>query len=411
MDRLCSPAAASSLYSVGPEAPLAAPTSARAIHSRVRLKRPVDTLAFTVDAVRVGVPRETAPGERRVALVPEAVSRFGDSGIQVVVEPGAGEAAWFTDDAYRDAGAELGDPWSVDVVAKVQKPIGEEVAKLREGSVLIGFLQPLSDPEGVDLLASRGVTAFAMESIPRITRAQPMDALSSQATVSGYKAVLLAADRLPKFFPMLMTAAGTVRPAKVLVLGAGVAGLQAIATAHRLGAVVSAFDVRPVVKEQVESLGATFLDLGVLGEETEAGYARELTETEQRRQQEALDDKIPDFDVVITTALVPGRPAPRLIPAAAVKGMRPGSVVVDLAAEAGGNCELTEPDEEVEREGVRIIGYTNLPSTMPQHASQLYARNVSALLQHLAPQGELVLDFEDEITAGACVTRRKEVAA
>jgi NAD(P) transhydrogenase subunit alpha len=238
-----------------------------------------------------------------------------------------------------------------------------------------------------------------------------MDALSSQATVSGYKAALLAADRLPKFFPMLMTAAGTVAPAKVLVLGAGVAGLQAIATARRLGAVVSGFDVRPVVREQVESLGATFLDLGITGEETEGGYARELSEEEQRRQQEELERRLPEFDAVITTALIPGRPAPRLIPATAVAAMRPGSVVVDLAAEAGGNCELTEPGKEVVREDVTIVGLTNLPSAMPHHASQLYSRNVLALLQHLAPQGELALDWDDEITAAACVTRKEEVPA
>jgi NAD(P) transhydrogenase subunit alpha len=249
-----------------------------------------------------------------------------------------------------------------------------------------------------------------MESIPRITRAQPMDALSSQSTVAGYKAVLMAAERLPKFFPMLITAAGTVAPAKVLVLGAGVAGLQAIATARRLGAVVTGFDVRPVVKEQVESLGATFLDLAIIGEETAGGYARELSEEEQRRQQEELAARIPDYDVVITTALVPGRPAPRLIPAAAASAMRPGSVIVDLAAETGGNCELTEPGSEVEREGVTIVGLTNVPATMPFHASQLYSRNVSELLQHLAPQGELTLDWEDEITAGACVTRAKAAA-
>ena len=263
------------------------------------------------------------------------------------------------------------------------------MARLREGQVLIGFLQPLTDPKGIERLAARGVTAFAMESIPRITRAQPMDALSSQATVSGYKATLIAADRLPKFFPMLMTAAGTVAPAKVLVLGAGVAGLQAVATARRLGAVVTGFDVRPVVREQIESLGANWLDLGVVGEETEGGYAQELSEEQQRRQQEELEARLPEFDVVITTALIPGRAAPRLIPASAVAAMRPGSVVVDLAAEAGGNCELTEPGEEVVREGVTIIGPTNLPSSMPFHASQLYARNVSALLQHLAPEGEL----------------------
>jgi NAD(P) transhydrogenase subunit alpha len=238
-----------------------------------------------------------------------------------------------------------------------------------------------------------------------------MDALSSQATVAGYKAVLLAAERLPRFFPMLMTAAGTVAPAKVLVLGAGVAGLQAIATARRLGAVVAGFDVRPVVKEQVESLGATFLELGVRGEETAGGYAGELTEEEQLKQQEELAARIPDYDVVITTALIPGRPAPKLIPAAAISRMRPGSVIVDLAAEAGGNAESTEPGEVVERDGVTLVGLTNLASTMPFHASQLYARNVSALLQHLAPQGELNLDWDDEITAGACVTREKVQAA
>jgi NAD(P) transhydrogenase subunit alpha len=365
--------------------------------------------------VKVAVPRETAPGERRVALVPDTVSRLTGAGMEVAVEAGAGEAAAFPDDAYREAGATVVADrrellQGADVVAKVQKPSADEVAALPEGAVLIGFLEPLTDREGIERLAARGITGFAMESIPRITRAQSMDALSSQATVSGYKAVLLAADRLPKFFPMLMTAAGTVAPAKVIVLGAGVAGLQAIATARRLGAVVSAFDVRPVVKEQVESLGATFLDLGVVGEETEGGYARELNEEEQQRQQAALAERIPEFDVVITTALVPGRPAPKLIPASAVRGMRPGSVIVDLAAEAGGNCELTEPGQEVVREGVTIIGLTNLPSTMPAHASQLYSKNVGALLQHLAPEGELKLDFEDEITAGACVARQ-EVAA
>jgi NAD(P) transhydrogenase subunit alpha len=361
--------------------------------------------------MRIGVPKETASGERRVALVPELVTKLTESGIDVVVEAGAGEAAAFTDEAFREAGAELGDPWAAEVVAKVRKPSDEELGRLREDQVLIGFLQPLTDQEGIERLTSRGVTAFAMESIPRITRAQSMDALSSQATVSGYKAVVLAADRLPKFLPMLMTAAGTVAPAKVLVIGAGVAGLQAIATARRLGAVVSGFDVRPVVKEQVESLGAKFLELGVVGEETEGGYARELSEEEQRRQQEELEARIGDFDVVITTALIPGRPAPRLIPRSAIESMRPGSVIVDLAAEAGGNAELTQAEKEVSHDGVTILGPTNLPSSMPYHASQLYARNVSALVQHLAPEGELKLDFEDEITAGACVTRKEEVPA
>jgi H+-translocating NAD(P) transhydrogenase subunit alpha len=361
--------------------------------------------------VRIGVPRELEPGERRVALVPDAVSRLAGSGFEVVVEPGAGAEASFPDEAYREAGATLTESvWDAEAVAKVRKPTADETALLGSGQVLVGFLEPLTDPEGIRRLADRGVHAFAMESIPRITRAQPMDALSSQATVSGYKAVLIAADRLPRFFPMLMTAAGTVAPAKVLIVGAGVAGLQAIATAHRLGAVVSGFDVRPVVREQVESLGASFLDLGIVGEETAGGYARELTEDEQRRQQEGLEERIPDFDVVVTTALVPGRAAPRLIPATAVAKMRPGSVIVDLAAEAGGNCELTEPGDVVQRDGVTLVGLTNLPSTMPFHASQLYARNVSSLLQHLAPEGQLALDWDDEITAGACVTRQQVAA-
>jgi NAD(P) transhydrogenase subunit alpha len=363
--------------------------------------------------MKVGVPKETAAGERRVALVPDAAGRLVSDGFEVIVEPGAGAAAYFADEAFAEAGARLTESvyGEADAVLKVQRPSADEVAAIREGTVLIGFLQPLTDEGTIRRLGERGVIAFAMESIPRITRAQSMDALSSQSTVSGYKSVLLAAERLPRFFPMLMTAAGTVTPAKVLVLGAGVAGLQAIATAHRLGAVVTGYDVRPVVKEQVESLGASFLDLGVVGEETAGGYARELSPEEQQRQQEALEQRIPDYDAVITTALVPGRPAPKLIPAAAVAAMRAGSVIVDLAAEAGGNCELTEPGEEVERAGVTIVGFTNLPSSMPAHASQLYSRNVTALLTHLAPAGELKLDFEDEITAGACVTRREEVPA
>jgi H+-translocating NAD(P) transhydrogenase subunit alpha len=361
--------------------------------------------------VRVGVTRETAAGERRVALVPDSVGRLAQTGIGVVVERGVGVEASYPDEAYNEAGAEVGPVWEADVLVKVQAPSATEVERLRDGQVLIGFLQPLTDLANIDRLAARGVVAFAMESIPRITRAQAMDALSSQATVSGYKAALIAADRLPRFLPMLMTAAGTVPPAKVLVLGAGVAGLQAIATARRLGAVVSGFDVRPVVREQVESLGAAFLDLGVVGEETEGGYARELTEDEQRTQQEQLEQRIPEFDAVITTAAIPGRAAPRLIPASAVHAMRPGSVIVDLAAETGGNCELTRPGEEFSEHGVTIVGLTNLPSTMAYDASRLYSRNVTSLLQHLAPEGELRLDFDDEIVAGACVTRREEVPA
>jgi NAD(P) transhydrogenase subunit alpha len=359
--------------------------------------------------MRVAVPRETAPGERRVALVPETVSKLRETGFEIRVERDAGAAAGFLDEEYRDAGAEVveasGLLYATEGVVRVATPSPDETAALGSGTVLIGFLQPLTDAEGISRLRERGVIAFAMESIPRITRAQPMDALSSQATVSGYKAVVLAADRVQKLFPMLMTAAGTIAPVRALVIGAGVAGLQAIATARRLGAVVSGFDVRPAVQEQVESLGASFLDLGVRTEETGGGYATELTPEQQEQQQAALEERIPDFDVVITTAAIPGRPAPKLIPASAVERMRPGSVIVDVAAETGGNCELTVPGEVVERAGVSIVGTTNLPSLMAFHASQLYSRNVAALLQHLAPNGELTLDWEDEITADACVTR------
>jgi NAD(P) transhydrogenase subunit alpha len=361
--------------------------------------------------MKLGVTREKAPGERRVALVPETAGKLAAAGFEILVEPGAGAAASFPDAAYADAGATLGSPWDADVVLKVRKPAEDEIARLHEGQLLIGFLDPLADKEGVEQLASRGVIAFAMESIPRTTRAQSMDALSSQATVGGYKAALLAAEHLPRFFPMLMTAAGTVPPAKVLVIGAGVAGLQALATARRLGAVVTGFDVRPVVREQIESLGANWLDLGVTGGEAEGGYARELTPEEMQAQQQALEARIGDFDVVITTAAVPGRAAPKIIPASAVKAMRPGSVIVDLAAETGGNCELTEPGEIVEREGVTLVGVTNLPSSMPYHASTLYSRNIQALLLHLAPEGAMNLDWSDEITAGACVAGKQEVAA
>jgi NAD(P) transhydrogenase subunit alpha len=359
--------------------------------------------------MRVSVPRETAPGERRVALVPETVSKLHEAGFEIRVERRAGLAAGFRDDDYSAAGAEPSDTAGLLAGAEafvcVAKPDDERIAVMERDLVVIGFLEPLTDIEGIERLRERGVVGFAMESIPRITRAQSMDALSSQATVAGYKAVLLAADRVPKLFPMLMTAAGTIAPVRALVIGAGVAGLQAIATARRLGAVVSAFDVRAAVKEQVESLGASFLELGVRVEETEGGYARELTDEQQAEQQRALEEKIPDFDVVVTTAAVPGRPAPRLIPASAVERMRPGSVIVDLAASTGGNCELTKPGEVVEHDGVVVDGTTNLPSLMAFHASQLYSRNVAALLQHLAPEGKLTLDWDDEITAGACVTR------
>ena len=359
--------------------------------------------------MRVAVPRETAPGERRVALVPETVSKLRDAGFEVCVERGAGTSAGFADADYEVVGAELSDSSALgegaDALVAVASPSADRVGSLARGTVVVGFLEPLTDTEGIARLRDQGVVAFAMESIPRITRAQSMDALSSQATVAGYKAVLLAADRVPRLFPMLMTAAGTIAPVRALVIGAGVAGLQAIATARRLGAVVSAFDVRPAVAEQVQSLGATFLDLGVRTEETAGGYASELTPDQQAQQQTALEERIPDFDVVITTAAVPGRPAPKLIPARAVERMRTGSVIVDLAAETGGNCEATVPGEVVEHGGVTIVGTRNLPSSMAFHASQLYSRNVGALLLHLAPEGELILDWEDEITSGACVTR------
>jgi proton-translocating NAD(P)+ transhydrogenase subunit alpha len=358
--------------------------------------------------LRIGVPTETAPGERRVALVPDIVRKLRDAGHDVTIEPGAGENAGLPDSLFTDVGATIGDPWGAEAVLKVVSPSAEESGKLAQGAVLIGFLAPLTDPEGIERLAQHGVTAFAMEKIPRISRAQSMDALSSQATVSGYLAVLTAADSLPRFFPMLMTAAGTIKPAQVLVLGAGVAGLQAIATARRLGAVVTAFDVRAAVKEQVQSLGARFFEVEGLGDAAaETGYARELTPEEQERQREALQVQIGRSDVVITTALVPGRPAPKLITAAAVANMGHGSVIIDLAAEAGGNCEATQSGEVIHTEnGVTIDGRLNLPSRMAEHASQLYARNVMSLLELMTgEEGVLQLDFEDEVLAGACVAR------
>jgi H+-translocating NAD(P) transhydrogenase subunit alpha len=361
--------------------------------------------------MKVSVPKETAAGERRVALVPELVRRLARSGVQSVVESRAGAAAHYSDTAYVEAGAEIGDGFSGDVVAKVAPPSAEEVGRLREGGVLVGFLQPLTAADTVRALADAGVTSFAMEAIPRITRAQSMDALSSQATVTGYLSALIAARALPRFFPMLTTAAGTVRPAKVLVLGAGVAGLQSIATARRLGAVVQAFDVRAAVKEQIESLGARFLELDMGLEDAEAagGYARPLTEEEQQRQRELLAEAIGEMDAVICTAAVPGRPAPLLVTEQAVRNMKPGSVIVDLAAETGGNCELTDPGETVVREDVTIVGPLGLASDMADHASSLYARNVQALLELMVTDGELALDFEDEILAGACITRDGQI--
>jgi H+-translocating NAD(P) transhydrogenase subunit alpha len=361
--------------------------------------------------ITVGVPRETAAGERRVALVPDSVTRLGEA-VEVLVEAGAGSAAGFSDAAYEESGARVvavDDAYAADLICKVQRPSTAELDRLRSGSALVGFLQPLVNGDLVHALADRRVTSFSMDAIPRVTRAQPMDALSSQATVAGYKGALLAAASIGRFFPMLTTAAGTIPPARVLVLGAGVAGLQAIATARRLGAVVAGYDVRPVVKEQVESLGASFLELDVEGAEGVGGYAVALAQDEQERQRELLALHVADSDAVIATALVPGRPAPLLVTEDAVRRMRPGSVVVDLAAEMGGNCAVTEPGATITHEGVTVIGETNLPSTMPLHASQMYSRNVASFLGVLVRDGELVFDFEDEIVRETCVTHEGQV--
>ena len=358
--------------------------------------------------MRIGVPKETAAGERRVALVPDVVSRLKRAGHEVVIEPGAGAQAALPDAAFAEAGAELGDPWGAQVIARVAP---NEPAGLNADHVLIGFLAPLTNADGISAIAHTGATAFAMESIPRISRAQSMDALSSQATVAGYLAVIIAAGEMPRFFPMLMTAAGTIPPAQVLVLGAGVAGLQAIATARRLGAVVTAFDVRSAVKEQIESLGARFFEVEGIGDaEGAGGYARELTPEEQETQRQALTVQMGKSDAIITTALVPGRPAPKLISADAVHAMEPGSVIVDLAAEAGGNCELTKPGETFTTDnGVIIAGPLNLPSRMAEHASQLYARNVLSLIELMTGEdGALKLDWDDEVIKGACVARDGE---
>jgi len=363
--------------------------------------------------MRIGVPKETAAGEHRVALVPEVVSKLKAKGLDIVVQNGAGDDALVPDGAFTEAGAQLtGDAaaiWSCDVVLTIAPPDPQQIRSLGPSSILIGFLAPLSSPQTTRALSDAGATAFAMEAIPRISRAQSMDALSSQANVAGYKAALLGAEEMGRFYPMLMTAAGTIPPAKVLVLGVGVAGLQALATAKRLGARTTGYDVRPEVAEQVQSLGAQWLDLG-LEASGEGGYARELTDEERARQQQALTDAIKGFDVVITTALVPGRPAPKLVTAEAVAGMKPGSVIVDLAGETGGNCELTEPGQTVVRHDVKIASPLNLPSSMPEHSSQLFARNVLALLELLIGEdGNLKLDFDDEIIAGACVVRDGEI--
>jgi H+-translocating NAD(P) transhydrogenase subunit alpha len=365
--------------------------------------------------MRVGVPKETAEREKRVALVPEVVRKLTQREHEVLVESGAGQAALIPDALFKEAGASVasdtGAIWGADVVVKVAPPSAEEIGRLGSDSVLIGFLEPLTAADAVRSLAESGATGFALEAVPRISRAQSMDALSSQSNVAGYRAALMGAQLLGRFYPLLMTAAGTVRPAKVLVLGAGVAGLQAIATARRLGAAVTGYDVRSAVAEQVESLGADFLELEAgKGAEGEGGYARELTEEEKAAQQRELTDAITEFDVVITTALVPGRVAPRLVTAEAVERMKPGAVVVDLAGEAGGNCELSEPGETVVKHDVTIAAPLNVPSTMAEHASQLYARNIQSLLELMTgEEGDLRLDFEDEIIAGACVTRGGEI--
>jgi NAD(P) transhydrogenase subunit alpha len=362
--------------------------------------------------VIVGVPRESVAGERRVALVPEAVKAAAATGLEVCVEAGAGLEAGLDDAAYRAAGARIEDDaaavWGSDLVLKVQPPADDEVSRLREGAALIGFLRPLDQPELATRLAAQQVTAFAMELMPRITRAQSMDALSSMSTIAGYRAVTLAAVALPKIFPMLVTAAGTIQPARVFVIGAGVAGLQAIATARRLGAVVEAYDTRPAVKEQVESLGARFVELELETDDAEdaGGYAKAQSEEFYRRQREALGKRLKGSDVVITTALVPGQRAPLLIEESAVEAMRAGSVIVDLAAEQQGNCAVTDPEREVVVHGVRIIPGINLPSQIPTNASQMYARNLTTFLKHLAPEGELVIDLEDEITRGALLTHQ-----
>jgi NAD(P) transhydrogenase subunit alpha len=352
-----------------------------------------------------------------VALVPEVVKKLTGQGHEVLVERGAGEGALIPDAAYEEAGAQLVDAEAAlgaPLVAKVAPPTEAETGRLGRDAVLVSFLQPLTNPEGIGRLKDAGVTAFALESVPRISRAQSMDALSSQANVGGYRAAMIGAMELGRYYPMLMTAAGTIRPATVLVLGAGVAGLQAIATARRLGAQVQGFDVRAAVKEQVESLGAKFLEFDLGGDlEGEGGYAKELTPEQQAEQQRQLQEAIGQVDVVITTALVPGRPAPKLVTADAVKAMKPGSVIVDLAGEAGGNCELSQPGETVIEHDVKIVAPLNLPSTLAEHASQLYARNIQSLLGLMLDDesGDLKLDFDDEIIAGACVTRDKTAAS
>jgi proton-translocating NAD(P)+ transhydrogenase subunit alpha len=365
--------------------------------------------------MRIGVPREAAEGERRVALVPDVVkSLLRNEKLEIAVESGAGEGAGHTDELYSDAGAKVGsgdDAWSADVVLRVAVPTTEEIGRLKQGQVLIGHLAPLTSAETNKALAEKGVTSFAMEAVPRITRAQSMDALSSQASAAGYAAALIAVQESGRFFGMMTTAAGTVPPAKVLVLGAGVAGLQAIATAKRLGAIVTGFDIRRAAWEQIASLGGRPLELDFIPDaEGEGGYARPLTDEENEQVRDALAENAKRQDVIITTAAIPGRPAPLLITADAVRNMQPGSVIVDLAAETGGNCELTEAGQTVEEGGVKIVGPRNLPSRMPVPASQLYAKNLENLLGLMvSEEGELNIDFEDEVLAGACITHEGQI--
>ncbi len=364
--------------------------------------------------MKIVVIAETHQGECRVALVPDIAAKLVASGFEVFVEADAGEQAGFTDDAYREAGVVVEADRKMllsiaDVVLSVQPPRFEDMAMLRAGSASISMLQPASQSSIVEALADRGVTAFSMVLLPRTSRAQSMDALSSQSSLAGYKAVLMAANRLDKFFPMLITAAGTIPPARVLVLGAGVAGLQAIATARRLGAVIEAYDVRPAVKDEVKSLGARFLELDLETQEGEGGYAQAQSEAFLTRQRELMAEHVGANDVVITTASIPGRRAPLLVTASMVKSMHRGSVIVDMAAESGGNCELTQPGQVVEVDGIWIDGTSNNPSTVALHASQLYARNITNLLHHLDGEGRLKLDFEDEITRGCCVTHAGQV--
>jgi NAD(P) transhydrogenase subunit alpha len=361
----------------------------------------------------VGVPREVVPGERRVALVPELVPKLTRIGLEVAIQSGAGTAAGFPDPAYQEAGARV-EPEvlpQADVLLKVQPPTPDEVGQIKEGAALVGLLAPYANAPGLRALAARKVTAFSMELMPRVTRAQPMDALSAMSTASGYKAVLLAANHLPKFFPLLMTAAGTITPARVFVIGAGVAGLQAIGTARRLGAVVEAYDTRPAVREQVESLGAKFVELDLQTQDAEArtGYARGQSEEFYQQQRQMMARCVQAADVVITTALVPGQRAPVLITEEMVQAMRPGSVVVDLAAEQGGNCALTQPGQDVVAGGVLVLGPVNLPSTLPFHASQMYARTVTAFLLHVLKDGKGPLDLTDELARGPLVTHQGEI--